>query len=79
MNGFRMFRLPSPREEQVVGILGPNGMGKSTAINVLSGQLIPNLGNWENDSPNWEDVISELPRGELRDYLTNVSETGVQT
>ncbi len=77
MNGFRMFRLPSPREEQVVGILGPNGMGKSTAINVLSGQLIPNLGNWENLSPKWEEVISELPRGELRDYLTKISETGV--
>ena len=38
-NGFRLFRLPAPREEQVVGILGPNGMGKSTAINLLSNAL----------------------------------------
>ena len=30
-NGFRVFRLPTPREEAVVGILGQNGMGKSTA------------------------------------------------
>ena len=36
-NSFRLFRLPSPREEQIVGILGPNGIGKSTAINLLSG------------------------------------------
>ncbi|CAI8220764.1 MAG: putative ABC transporter ATP-binding protein YheS [Methanobacteriota archaeon] len=78
MNGFRLFRLPAPREKQVVGILGPNGMGKSTAINALSGQLIPNLGDWDNLEPNWENVIAELPRGELRDHLTTVSEEGVK-
>ncbi len=77
MNGFRLFRLPAPREKQVVGILGPNGMGKSTAINALSGQLIPNLGDWDNLEPNWENVIAELPRGELRDHLTTVSVDGV--
>ena len=37
MNGFRLFRLPTPSKESVVGILGPNGMGKSTAINALVG------------------------------------------
>ena len=44
-NAFRLFRLPSPRQEQIVGILGPNGIGKSTAINILSGSFRPNLGN----------------------------------
>ena len=34
-NAFRLFRLPSPRQEQIVGILGPNGIGKSTAIPAL--------------------------------------------
>jgi ATP-binding cassette subfamily E protein 1 len=78
MNGFRLFRLPAPREEQVVGVLGPNGMGKSTAINALSGQMIPNLGDWENLEPNWEEVIINLPRGELRDYLTSVAKNGAK-
>jgi len=78
MNGFRLFRLPVPREEQVVGILGPNGMGKSTAINALSGQLIPNLGDWEDLEPNWENVIQQLPRGELRDHLTAVAKDGAK-
>ena len=68
-NAFRLFRLPSPRQEQIVGILGPNGIGKSTAINILSGSFRPNLGEWENLSPEWENVISTFPRGELRDYL----------
>lgn len=77
-NGFRLFRLPAPREEQVVGILGQNGMGKSTAINILSGSLIPNLGDWKIESAEWNDIVSSLAKGELRDYLTLVSETGVK-
>ena len=76
-NGFRLFRLPTPSKDQVVGILGPNGMGKSTAINILSGKIIPNLGEWDSDDCYWEDVIESLPRGELRDFLTMISEEGV--
>ncbi len=72
-NAFRLFRLPSPRQEQIVGILGPNGIGKSTAINLLSGTFRPNLGDWENSTPDWDEVISTFPRGELRDYLGMVS------
>ena len=72
-NAFRLFRLPSPRQEQIVGILGPNGIGKSTAINLLSGTFRPNLGDWQNSSPDWDEVISTFPRGELRDYLGMVS------
>tara|TARA_B100000767_G_scaffold45271_1_gene39606 strand:+ start:573 stop:2267 length:1695 start_codon:yes stop_codon:yes gene_type:complete len=74
LNGFRLFRLPAPRKRQVVGILGPNGIGKSTAIKLLSGSLRPNLGDWESAPPDWEAVITMFPRGELRDYLGLVSE-----
>ena len=64
MNGFRLFRLPTPSKESVVGILGPNGMGKSTAISALSGRMIPNLGDWLNQEPVWDEVIDSLPKGE---------------
>lgn len=72
MNGFRLFRLPTPSKESVVGILGPNGMGKSTAISALSGRLIPNLGDWLNQEPDWEDIINSVPKGELRDFFIAV-------
>ena len=72
LNGFRLFRLPTPSKESVVGILGPNGMGKSTAINALSGRLTPNLGDWMNKEADWDDVIESLPRGELRDFFVAV-------
>lgn len=77
-NGFRLFRLPSPRQEQIVGILGPNGMGKSTAINLLSGSLRPNLGDWTIQEKDWAEIIESFPRGELRDYLSMVAQDGVK-
>ncbi|MEK9730475.1 MAG: ribosome biogenesis/translation initiation ATPase RLI [Candidatus Poseidoniales archaeon] len=78
MNGFRLFRLPTPTKESVVGILGPNGMGKSTAINVLSGRLVPNLGEWTNTEPDWSEMIESLPKGELRDFLGEVQNQNVK-
>ena len=76
-NGFRVFRLPTPREEAVIGILGQNGMGKSTAIQILSGALKPNLGDWGQEK-DWEEIIENYPKGELRDYLEQVAESGVK-
>jgi ABC-type uncharacterized transport system ATPase subunit len=40
-------RLPMPRPGQVLGLVGTNGIGKSTALKVLAGKLKPNLGRFE--------------------------------
>ena len=48
-NSFRLYRLPVPKKGVVTGILGPNGIGKSTAIKMLSGIEIPNLGRYDED------------------------------
>ncbi|MEE9490144.1 MAG: 4Fe-4S binding protein, partial [Thermoplasmata archaeon] len=29
VNGFRLYRLPTPHQGEVMGILGPNGIGKT--------------------------------------------------
>ena len=78
MNGFRLFRLPTPSKESVVGILGPNGMGKSTAISALSGRIVPNLGDWLNQEADWDDVVDSLPKGELRDFFIAVQKGKVR-
>lgn len=47
-NGFHLYNLPAPLFGKVVGILGKNGIGKSTAVKIFAGMLKPNLGR---DSP----------------------------
>ena len=46
-------RLPIPRPGEVLGLVGTNGIGKSTALKVLSGKCKPNLGRFA-DPPDWQ-------------------------
>jgi ATP-binding cassette, sub-family E, member 1 len=77
-NAFRLFRLPVPRAGAPTGILGPNGIGKSTAIKILSGEEVPNLGNY-GTKPQWDDVLSKFRGSELGDYLTEVASGRIKT
>ncbi len=61
VNQFRLHRLPIPQAGKVTGIVGRNGTGKTTAIGVLSGQIVPNLGKLDI-TPSYEKVL-ELYRG----------------
>lgn len=54
-NSFRLYGIPAPEEGRVVGILGRNGIGKTTALEIVSGDLKPNLGDYENPA-DWEDI-----------------------
>lgn len=67
-NGFILHRLPMPRAGQVLGLLGSNGTGKSTALRILSGKLKPNLGNVENP-PNWTDIIKYHRGSSLQNFF----------
>src|ERR1044072_1976558 len=49
VNLVRLYRLPSIKKGSVVGLLGKNGMGKSTIVNILSGNIRPNLGNYNTE------------------------------
>ncbi|MBR7006312.1 MAG: ribosome biogenesis/translation initiation ATPase RLI [Candidatus Methanomethylophilaceae archaeon] len=77
-NAFRLYRLPVPKKGLVTGILGPNGIGKSTAIRMLSGAEIPNLGNYENP-PTKEEVLKHFAGTEIHDYLQNVYDGKIKT
>ena len=50
-NAFKLHRLPTPRPGQVLGLVGTNGIGKSTALKILAGKLKPNLGRYDVRSP----------------------------
>lgn len=46
-NAFKLHRLPTPRPGQVLGLVGTNGIGKSTALKILAGKQKPNLGRYD--------------------------------
>jgi translation initiation factor RLI1 len=46
-NTFKLHRLPTPKAGHVLGLVGTNGIGKSTALKILSGKLKPNLGKYD--------------------------------
>ena len=67
-NAFSLYGLPTPQSGQVTGILGPNGIGKTTAVRILAGELQPNLGAYA-DPPAFEAVLDEYRGTEKQTYL----------
>ena len=70
-NAFELFRLPIPQKGKVVGILGSNGIGKSTALEILSGLLKPNLGEFERELLE-KEIIDSFKGTELQAYFTKL-------
>ena len=73
-NLFKLHGLPTPRPGHVLGILGTNGIGKSTALKILSGKIKPNLGKIDAHSapPTWEDIIRYYRGSDLQNYFTKL-------
>ncbi|CAG8113761.1 unnamed protein product [Penicillium olsonii] len=76
-NSFKLHRLPMPRPGQVLGLVGTNGIGKSTALKILSGKLKPNLGRYENP-PDWEEILKYFRGSDLQNYFTKVLEDNLK-
>jgi len=73
VNMFSLYRLPIPRSSNVIGLIGKNGIGKSTALKILAGDVKPNLGDFESP-PDWEDIIKHYRGSILQDYFSRLSE-----
>jgi len=69
MNAFKLHGLPMPMPARVLGLLGCNGTGKSTALNILAGKLKPNLGRFD-DPPTWTEITKHYRGSELQQYFT---------
>ena len=71
INSFRLYKLPTPKKGEVIGLLGRNGMGKSTIVNILSGNLKPNLGNY-SEPPEWDDILKFYKGTELKSHFEEI-------
>lgn len=72
-NAFELHGLPMPRPGHVLGLLGTNGTGKSTALKILSGRLKPNMGNLDNP-PDWSSIVSSFRGSDLQNYFQSILE-----
>lgn len=72
-NAFKLHRLPTPRAGQVLGLVGTNGIGKSTALKILAGKLKPNLGR-HDAPPDWTEILTHFRGSELQNYFTRILE-----
>jgi len=71
-NTFKLFRLPTPSSGVVLGLLGQNGIGKTTALHILSGEIKPNLGKY-GEPPEWTQLIQHFRGSTLQEYFQRLS------
>jgi ATP-binding cassette subfamily E protein 1 len=80
-NGFKLYRLPIPERGRIMGVIGANGLGKSTILNILAGELEPNLcnGGSEGLSISAQNYLEAIRRKEFKaalkpQYVTRIRE-----
>src|SRR2546430_13096030 len=72
INAFRIYRMPTLKKGQVMGLLGRNGIGKSTVVSILSGILKPNLGNYSSP-PEWNEILKYFHGTELKSHFAKIA------
>ncbi|KAI8854360.1 P-loop containing nucleoside triphosphate hydrolase protein, partial [Chytridium lagenaria] len=65
-----------PSSAWVLGLVGTNGIGKSTALKILAGKVKPNLGRL--DAPDWEEILRHFRGSELQNYFTKILEDNLK-
>ncbi len=66
---FTLFRMAIPKKGKVLGLIGQNGIGKSTMLNILSGELRMNLGRFKDEVPSNDNIINFFKGSELQQYF----------
>ncbi|KYC46169.1 MAG: Cobalamin import ATP-binding protein BtuD [Candidatus Methanofastidiosum methylothiophilum] len=76
-NSFRLYRLPIPKEGKVLGLIGQNGVGKTTAIKILSGELYPNMGDYSSKEK--KNLTSYFRGTELQGYFEKIEAKNIKS
>ena len=72
INSFRLYHIPLLKKGSVVGLLGRNGIGKSTVLNILSGTIRPNFGSYESEL-GWDEILKNFQGTELKPHFEKIS------
>ena len=74
---FTMFRMAIPKKGKVLGLIGQNGIGKSTMLKILSGDLKINFGRFGDDKPLDDEIIDFFKGSELHQYFTDLQKNSL--
>lgn len=77
VNGFLLCRFAIPRFGKVIGILGRNGIGKTTMLNILNGKLRPNFGNVGYE-PSEKEILNFFKGSETQNYFKKLLEKEIK-
>jgi len=77
-NGFHLYSLPTPIFGKVVGIVGVNGIGKSTAIKILAGVLQPNIGELNAKEVDYDKLINYFKGTEAQIFFEKVRDKKIK-
>jgi len=69
---FSLFRMAIPKKGKVLGLIGQNGIGKSTMLSILSGDLKMNLGKFNEEIPNNDAIVNFFKGSELQQYFLDL-------
>ncbi len=72
-NKFKLYRLPTLSPSTVLGLLGENGIGKTTTLRLLSGETRLNLGEFKNP-PEWDEIVQHFRGSTLQNHFRRMSE-----
>ncbi|MFW9988967.1 MAG: ribosome biogenesis/translation initiation ATPase RLI [Candidatus Odinarchaeota archaeon] len=72
---FSLFRVAIPKKGKVLGLIGQNGIGKSTLLKILSNELTINFGRFGNEAPDWKDIVEYFKGSELHQYFIELKKS----
>ncbi|MFX0038430.1 MAG: ribosome biogenesis/translation initiation ATPase RLI [Promethearchaeota archaeon] len=71
---FSLFRMAIPKKGKVLGIIGQNGIGKSTLLKLLSNELQINFGKFGEETPDWREIVEHFKGSELHQYFIEIKD-----
>ena len=76
-NSFELYSLPMVKQNTIVGIIGRNGIGKSTSLQILTDLIKPNLGDY-NEQSKIDSIIKKYSTTWIGEYFKKLSKNKIK-